>query len=936
MEKPVPRRRLGWIIAAALMIAAVGAAGAWLARETTLAAAARLAVERSDGALRLDGVSGTLLRRIHVDRAVWRASGRDVVVDDASFEWSPLWLLLATLSFHDVRVGAATVTLVDTESAPVPPTLPQSLRLPLRVRVHDTVVDRLNVVHGGEPGEATRLAFDGEAGWQSWTLTVNESTTPLGTMRGRLEVGASAPYRVDGHLQVRREGDLPLAIDVAASGSLANAVEIKAALRAQSSSADASVVYAPLAAQPIVRADAALHGVDLRHLVRGAPEATFDGKLDAAANGGELRGDLRIANRVPGTVDAGRLPLVSLAARVGLAAGALALDDIAADFGAAGAMSGNGRLGFGEASFELAGEGLDLHGVHTALEPTRFKATVDGRGDVESQTIRATLTQPAYRATFDGTLAADAITIREARVSVGKGYAEAKGSVSLDPEHRFDLEARLSRFDPSRLGRFRPASLNARVAASGSLRPVVQVRAAIDVAPSTAFGLPTTAKVQWRSRGVDDPQIAIDGAASIGQTKIALNGRLVDPADLRSLDLTLDLAGRDLAQLYTITNLPFPSTPDYRLTGRLRYDDHVWSFRRFSGRVGRSDLSGDFVVDLRDRKPFMRIAATSQNLDMRDLGGFVGASEKAPPNPPGRVLPRGEFHLDKLNAANADVRFTGQRISNETLPLERMTTHLVLRDGVLTLDPIAFGTAAGNLEGKVTMDARQPTIATVVDISGEDVRLERFAPGIRAMLQETGPVSTRLRLTMHGNSVAAMLGTADGDIALAMTGGRISDLALRLADLDLANALAVMARDRNRSVAVRCLVGRLTAHDGVLTPEELVLDAEHTTAAAEGRIDLRNETLDLRVTARPKQFTAFALRGPVLVTGSLQSPKIGVDWKSAIARGGAAIALGVAASPAAAVLPFVQLGTGETFNCGSQVQAIVAQIRGQNAAAASG
>src|SRR6266496_84104 len=926
------RRRFLWIIAAVLVPATIATGVVWLDQESTLAAAARVAVERSHGTLVLDRVSGTLLRRIHVDHAMWRTGGREVVVDDTTLDWSPLWLLLATASFHDVHVGNATVTVAEAQAAPLPPTLPDSLRLPLRLRIHDTTVDRLTFVRDGVPREVSRLAFDGEAGWQTWALSINESATPLGRLRGRMEIGATAPYPVSGKLGILRDGAAPLALEVTASGALAHTVEVKATLRAQSSEADATLVFAPLEAQPIARADATLRTLDLRHLLASAPEAVFDGRLTATSENGELRGDVTITNRVPGTVDAGRVPLATVAARIDGGTDALVLDGIAVDLGNAGRMSGRGRVSADEFGLRLDGEQLNLRAAHSALEPTQFIATIETGGDLRSQNIRATFTQRAYRATFDGTLAADAVTVRQARVTMGNGFAEAKGRIGLDPEYPYQLNATLSHFDPSRLGKFQRASLNARINATGSIQPTVQVHAAIEVAPSTAFGLPTTAKAQWQSRGVDDPQIAIDGNATIGETKIAVKGRLVNPEDLRSLDLTLALSGRDLAQLYPITGLPFPSTPEYRIDGRLQYDDHVWSFRRFSGSVGRSDLAGDLVVDRHAAKPFMRAALMSQRLDMRDLAGFIGASEAAPPKPPGRVLPRGEFHLDKLNAANADVQFTGERIRNENLPLNRMTTHLVLRNGVLTLDPLTFGAAVGNIGGKVTIDATKPTIMAVVDITGEQFRLERFAPGVKQVLQEAGPISGRVRLTMHGSSLAAMLATADGDIALAMTGGRISDLTLRLADLDIANALAVMARDKNRSVAVNCVIGDFVAENGVLKPRALVLDAEHTTATAEGRIDLRAESLDLRVVAKPKQFSAFALRGPIVVDGTLGAPSVHVDWRSAIARGGAAAALGVIATPPAAALPFVQFGSSEAFSCAPRVDAISALVREQRSA----
>ncbi|HET9831965.1 MAG TPA: AsmA family protein, partial [Vicinamibacterales bacterium] len=359
------------------------------------------------------------------------------------------------------------------------------------------------------------------------------------------------------------------------------------------------------------------------------------------------------------------------------------------------------------------------------------------------------------------------------------------------------------------------------------------------------------------------------------------------------------------------------------------YDDRVWMFKRFNGRIGQSDLAGDFVADRHAAKPFMRADLKSRNLDMRDLAGLVGAKDTASVNPPGRVLPHSEFRLDKLNAANADIRFTGEQIRNETLPLKRMATHLVLRDGVLTLDPLTFGTDVGNIDGKLTLDATKPTIMVVADLSGDQLRLERFAPAVKQVLQ-TGPVNGRVRLTMHGNSVAAMLGTANGDVALAMTGGSVSDLALRLADLDVANSLVVMARDKNRSVPINCFIADFAARDGTLKPRTVALDAQHTTATVDGQIDLRSERLDLRVTAKPKDFSILALRGPIVVSGTFADPSVQADLANAVLRTGAAVALGVIAPPAAA-LPFLQFGSGEaSFNCAPKVDAITRFVRSES------
>src|SRR5215467_12278764 len=152
------RRSIDWILALILAIAAIAGGLIWLDRESTLVAAARATVERSDGALQLEGVSGSLLHRIHVDRAAWRARGHDVVLDDATLVWSPWWLLLLTVDFHDVHVGKTTVSFVSAEAESAAPlTLLESLRVPLRVRLQNAVVDHLTVVHDGEPRDASRL-----------------------------------------------------------------------------------------------------------------------------------------------------------------------------------------------------------------------------------------------------------------------------------------------------------------------------------------------------------------------------------------------------------------------------------------------------------------------------------------------------------------------------------------------------------------------------------------------------------------------------------------------------------------------------------------------------------------------------------------------------------------------------------------------------------
>ncbi len=312
----------------------------------------------------------------------------------------------------------------------------------------------------------------------------------------------------------------------------------------------------------------------------------------------------------------------------------------------------------------------------------------------------------------------------------------------------------------------------------------------------------------------------------------------------------------------------------------------------------------------------MRGDLASENLDMRDLSGFVGAKDNSGA-PPGQVLPRSEYQVQKLNAADADIHFTGRRIRNEALPINRMDTHLELRSGVFKLDPLAFRAAGGDIDGTITLDAHQSVLSGSADLSGRGLQVNRLAPGVQAVIQSAGTLETRVRLSMRGNSVAALLGSANGEVVAMMNNGAISDLLLRLANLDIANTLLVMARG-DRNIPIHCMIADLKAQDGILVPQKFVLDTEHTTLTAEGKIELRNENLDLRLVAQPKDGSMFALRGPIQVSGTFAEPSIKPELGNAIARTGAAIALGIVAPPAAAI-PFLQFGSKQSFDCSTHV-----------------
>ena len=383
----------------------------------------------------------------------------------------------------------------------------------------------------------------------------------------------------------------------------------------------------------------------------------------------------------------------------------------------------------------------------------------------------------------------------------------------------------------------------------------------------------------------------IEASASFGATKTHIKGTLLDPLHFTAQQLNFTIEGSNLAQLYPLIGLPIPSTAAYKLAGFLDHSGKVWTFRGFKGTVGESDLAGDFVVDRSPQPQKITATLVSQNLTMRDLGGFIGASPgtQAKVVPAGgRILPTEPFSPEKLQVADADIHFRGAHIVTEKMPLENMSTHLVVKGGVLTLAPLDFGAAGGHLIAQVEMDGRRAPIATRVDLVARGLDLAKMFPNSKLAADNTGTMGGRAKLAGNGSSVAQLLATANGEAALIMDGGTVGELTLRLANLDIANSILLLIGG-DKQAPIRCLVGNFNAVNGVFTVQDLVLDTPKVNITGTGNANFSDESLHLRMVAKSKGFSLASLRGPIAITGAFTAPVARPELGGVMVRGGAAV-----------------------------------------------
>jgi uncharacterized protein involved in outer membrane biogenesis len=245
-----------------------------------------------------------------------------------------------------------------------------------------------------------------------------------------------------------------------------------------------------------------------------------------------------------------------------------------------------------------------------------------------------------------------------------------------------------------------------------------------------------------------------------------------------------------------------------------------------------------------------------------------------------------------------------------------------LHDGVLNLHPVSFNLTHGTLSGTARIDARKNVPDVNMDMALNNARLEQFF-SLDGDAPLAGTIEARAKLHGAGLSVRDAVATSDGNLAIAIPNGEMRKAFAELLGINVASGLGLLLSGDETKTELRCSVADFHAQDGRLTLDTMVFDTGPVLATGKGTVDLRNETMNLKLEGHPKKAELIRLMAPITLTGSLRNPKVGIEPGKAIAQVGIAGALASFLSPLAAVLPFLSPGLAKDANCGQ----LIAQAR---------
>ena len=388
-------------------------------------------------------------------------------------------------------------------------------------------------------------------------------------------------------------------------------------------------------------------------------------------------------------------------------------------------------------------------------------------------------------------------------------------------------------------------------------------------------------------RDTDQPY-PLDLDVSFGGTRLKMKGTVQDPFKWTGANVDLTLSGPNLADIYPLLGIPGPPTPPYTITGKLERETGHWKFVQSKWRVGESDLTGEVTIDERRKPAFLTAKLVSQKLVFEDLAPLVGATPARKTNvsaqqaqtqaqleSSGDLFPNVPLQVEKLRAMNMDVALDAKRvIAPPWLPVQALAFRVLIQDGNATVKPLTLSVmGGGSIAGEMGIDARTDDPKVKASLRATDIELKNFFRQSRYFDATQGKIQGRVSLAGNGRSLAQVMGTANGHMALALGGGSVSSLMVSLAGLQIFDALVLYVAGDNR-IPIKCAVSRLNFQQGTVTFDRTLLDTQKSVLHVKGQLSLKSQALKAEIDSDPKSFDLLDLHGAVMIQGKLRTPQI--------------------------------------------------------------
>ena len=291
------------------------------------------------------------------------------------------------------------------------------------------------------------------------------------------------------------------------------------------------------------------------------------------------------------------------------------------------------------------------------------------------------------------------------------------------------------------------------------------------------------------------------------------------------------------------------------------------------------------------------------------------------------LLPDAKLDLKRVRGMDANVKYHAEGVKTDKMSIREILLDLHLDQGVMTFTPVSFVLPQGKLTSNIRVDASKDVPEVEIDSRLTQVRLSQFKTK-DGEAPIDGTMMGRAILHGRGKSLHEIGATAAGTLSIVVPHGDIRSAFAELLGINAARGLGLLLAKNEEKTGIRCGVADFKAAGGVFAAQDIVIDTDNVLILGKGQVDLGPESLDLTLNGQPKKPRLFRIKSPIQLSGTLEKPKVSLNAGNTPGQIAIATALGVLATPLAAVLAFIDPGLAKDADC----SALLAEGERQGAA----
>ncbi len=370
---------------------------------------------------------------------------------------------------------------------------------------------------------------------------------------------------------------------------------------------------------------------------------------------------------------------------------------------------------------------------------------------------------------------------------------------------------------------------------------------------------------------------------------LSIKGLFDDIGRVDDFRMEAALTVPDVSQLGRRIGLDFGQIGSLSFSGEVSGSDEQF---RAEGkvRIGATDVTGTLSGTLKGERPALRAKLYSPLFRLADVGLVpqADAPELAStgnvPEPARRML-FGETPIpfEVLKNFDLDLEVLFEDVEGTPLEIDNVEARLNVVDGLLRVDSHSFNLAGGRVDSTLLVDTRGVLPELHLLLAADDVDLSDLLSQAGVDVPLNGELDLSVDLKAAGQSPRSLASSLGGKLDLAIERGRVLTSQLRLTTTNPVSWLFTDSVRKGYS-DMNCLILRFKLQDGLAESQTILLDTPNIRALGKGRIDLRNEIIDIEVSPRPKGKDAMAMGTPFAIKGPLANPSVKVSTAGAVVR----------------------------------------------------